>query len=350
MSDERPDADEFDETLYWQSRVDREPIPFIGSSAAAHAVFLILAMMMPDAAGALDLDGYDAQDRFVQAALTQLQEDTPREVPHWATGGDTAAPEAARHAGDEGEAGDPEELATDRRVAIQGPPDNEDLQLAKQRNLEIASAAGIATQVSSLWATHDQSVGTDALHALGNLDGGDPGTSNGIFGMGVRGAGRGGGGHHGDSLGRHNVDTSALSGVERGCKGAHCGSGSATGGHGWDKDTKVPPKIVLGKPTLVGALDREIIQRVVRNHRRELRFCYEQELQKDNSLSGELMVKFTVGPTGSVVAAVAEQGNSSLKSGAVSSCVTGKIRRWVFPRSAGNDGIVIVRYPFRFSS
>lgn len=330
-------------------RFDSQPVPFIGSSAAAHAAFLAIAMMMPDAAGALDLDGYNAQDRFVQAALTQLQEDQP---PAIAGFGDDSepAPEAAKHAGDEGKAGDPDEAPTHKRIAIAGPPDNEDLQIARERNLEIAMSAGVASQVQSMWATADQSVGNDAIHALGNLDGDDPGASSGIFGMGIRGVGRGGGGHDGDSLGRHDVDTSGLSGVEHGCKGVRCGHGSGPGLESWDKGTKVPPEVIPGKPELIGNLDREIIRRVVREHRRELKFCYEQQLQKNKALGGELMMKFTIASDGGVIAALADSGASTLKNAAVSSCVSGKIRRWVFPRSPGNDGIVIVRYPFRFSA
>lgn len=330
-------------------RFDRQTLPFLGSSAAAHATFLLLAMMMPDAAGALDLDGYDAHDRFVQVALTEMQELEPPTPPGV---GDDSAPqaEAAKHAGEEGQAGDPAETAQDKRLAIKGPQNNEDLQIAQARNQEIAMSAGIASQVSSIWATADQSVGRDALDALGQLDGDELGPAKGIFGMGVRGNGRGGGGHDGDSLGRHDVDTSGLSGVDRGCRGVSCGTGSGTGLNDWDKDTKVPPEVVPGPPKIIGTLDREIIQRIVREHRRELRFCYEQELQKNKELKGELMVKFTVGPTGSVIAAVTEQDNSTLKNGAVSSCVTGKIRRWVFPRSPGNEGLVMVRYPFRFSA
>lgn len=331
-------------------RFDHQPVPFIGSSAAAHAAFLVFAMMMPDAAGALDLDGYDAQDRFVQAALTNMQEDARPEIPGWADD-EVAAAETAKHAGDEGKAGDPDEAATDKRIAIEGPPDNEDLQIAQERNLEIAMSAGVASEISSLYAAHDQSLGQDALDALGNLDGGEPGSAHGFFGMGVSNAGRGGGGHEGDSLGRHIVDTSGLSGVERGCRGSKCGTGSATGVAGWDdKKTKLPPQVIPGKPKLIGSLDREIIRRIVREHRRELKNCYEQQLQKNATLKGELMVKFTVGPTGHVVAALTEQDASTLKNGAVSSCVTGKIRRWVFPRTPGNEGIVIVRYPFRFSA
>ena len=45
---------------------DTAPLPYMVISAVAHILFVILAMTLPDAARSLDLDGYDANDRFVQ--------------------------------------------------------------------------------------------------------------------------------------------------------------------------------------------------------------------------------------------------------------------------------------------
>ncbi|MEL6177655.1 MAG: AgmX/PglI C-terminal domain-containing protein [Myxococcota bacterium] len=41
--------------------------------------------------------------------------------------------------------------------------------------------------------------------------------------------------------------------------------------------------------------------------------------------------------------------SNSTGSGAVASCVAGKVRRWVFPQPKGG-GIVVVTYPFVFSA
>lgn len=326
-------------------RVDREPLPFIGLSALAHVVALLLVMTIPDGARALELDGFDQTDRFAQLALTEMQQEQ-RDQPGWMDD-EKPAPEAAKHAGDEGEAGDPEEADTGKQIAVQGPPDNEDQQLARQRNMEIAMNHGIARQVSSMYATADRSIGSDAQHALGNLDGREPGDSRGIFGMGVRGDGRGGGGHSERGIGMGDLDTGNLRGVKHGCKGVNCGVGVGEGVDMGDKDTSVPDAVVTsGRPKLTGGLDREIIQRVVRQHYKELQYCYEKELQKDRTLAGQIDVKFTITGDGNVISAIHEGG--SLKSALVANCVTGKIRRWVFPRQEGNGGIVIVKYPFRF--
>ncbi len=327
-------------------RIDAEPIPFIGMSAITHIVALLLIMTIPDGAGALELDGYRANDRFAQLALTEMQKEEPPQKPGWEDD-EKAAPEAAKHAGEEGKAGDPEAADSGKRIAVRGPADNEDQQLARQRNREIAMNAGVARQVSSMWATADQPIGSDTVHALGSVDGREPGDSRGVFGMGVSDAGRGGGGDSWEGVGMGDVDTGRLRGVDRGCTGVDCGVGVGTGVDMGDRDTKVPePVVTSGRPQMTGGLDREIIKRVVRQHYRELKYCYEKELQKNRGLSGQINVKFTIAGDGQVIAALHEGG--SLESPAVASCVTGKIRRWVFPRQKGNDGMVIVKYPFRF--
>lgn len=340
------DDDDDDEALAVVGRFDNAPVPYLGISAGAHALFLILAMTVPDSAGALELDQHLNQDRFVQLALTDMQEEE-REVPGFA-GEDAPQEETAKHAGDEGKAGDPDEAETGKRLAVKGPKSNEDLEIAQARNQEIASSAGIATQVTSMWATADQSIGSDAIHALGNVDGSSPGESRGVFGLGIQWDGAGGGGDDWQSIGNSDSLTSGLSGVDRGCKGVNCGAGGSPGAELGDRPTKVPDKLIIGRPQTTGGLDKEIIKRIVRQHRRELKYCYEKELQKDRTLGGELVVKFTISGTGQVIAAVGERG-SSMKNAAVTQCVTAKIRRWVFPRQNGNDGLVIVKYPFRFS-
>jgi TonB family protein len=195
--------------------------------------------------------------------------------------------------------------------------------------------------VSSPWGSATTSVGSDAIHALGNLEGGEFGEAKGFGGLGLSGAGRGGGGVSERGIGLASVGTAGRGGGGRGGSGYGKGAGDLG-----ERNARVP-KIVPGKPSVQGSLDKEIIRRVVRQHRREIKFCYEQELQKNKELKGRVIVKFTISATGSVVSAVVK--DSSLKSAAVERCMTGKIRRWVFPEPKGG-GIVIVNYPFNLSS
>jgi hypothetical protein len=321
---------------------DLEPLPYLAVSAVAHLLLLFLAMTLPDDAKSLDLDGFQADDRFVEMMMKPEQEE--EEVPDFLDdGGDEE--EAAKHKGEDGKAGKEDAEQEDKKMAIKGPPDNQDMEIKKAKDTKAAMDAGVmkvfnSNQVSSMWGSSSQSVGSDAIHALGNLDGNSAGTAKGFGGLGVAGAGRGGGGVSERGIGMANVGTAGRGGGGRGGSGYGQGAGNLG-----EKDDKMPT-VIPGKPLVTGSLDKEIIQRVIRKHRREIAFCYEQELQKNKNLAGRIKVKFTISGTGDVIAAIVR--TSTLKSRAVESCVTSKIRRWVFPEPKGG-GIVVVNYPFNFS-
>ncbi|MBA2661695.1 MAG: TonB family protein [Bradymonadaceae bacterium] len=322
--------------------IDKAPIPYLAASAAAHILFLLLAMSMPDDARSLNLDGFDANDRFVQLMIKPDQEEEEPK-PDW-LGGDEE--EAAKHKGEEGQAGKEDSEQVNKELQIEGPKDNTEIEIKKARDTEIAVNAGALAvfndnQLSSMWGASDNSVGSDAIHALGNLTGDGAGEARGMGGLGLHGAGRGGGGVSERGIGLANVGTAGRGGGGRG--------GSGYGKHSADLGDRktLEPKIVPGRPAITGSLDREIIQRVVRQHRREITYCYETELQKNRNLAGRVVVRFTISATGSVVSAVTAE--TSLNNAAVERCMSERIRRWVFPEPKGG-GIVIVNYPFNFST
>ncbi len=322
------------------SGFDTSPVPYVSLSAVAHILFLILAMTMPENARSLDLDGFQANDRFVQLMIEPEQ--VEEEKPDWLDdGGDEEA--AAKHKGEEGKAGKEDAEDVNKKLAIKGDRNPEDLELKRAADTEVAMNAGIAGElmVSSPFATGDTSVGSDAIHALGNLQGGEFGESKGFGGLGLQGAGRGGGGISERGIGLANVGTAGRGGGGRGGGGYGKGAGDLG-----ERNSRVP-KIVPGNPQVQGSLDREIIKRVVRQHRGEIKFCYEGELQKNKGLEGRVTVRFTISATGSVVSAVVKE--SSLNNASVERCITDKIRRWIFPEPKGG-GIVMVNYPFNLSS
>jgi TonB family protein len=100
-------------------------------------------------------------------------------------------------------------------------------------------------------------------------------------------------------------------------------------------------------PEVTGPLSREIIRRVVRQHRREIKYCYEKELQSNPELAGRVTVNFTITPSGDVVSALVKE--SSLGNTAVEQCMQNKIRHWTFPGTE-QPGMVQVNYPFNFSA
>lgn len=320
---------------------DREPLRYVTLSAFTHLLMLLLILAMPENAGALDLDGFSADDRFVQLAMAPERQEI--EPPQWL--GVAEEPEAtARHRGSEGEAGDPDERTENRKMAIKQDSTPMDLEVKKARDLDVASTAGIASiaQVSSIHGDAARSVGSDALHAIGSMNADELGASKGMFGLGVRCADGddcfGGGGTTSGSIGLKNVATRGKS------SGRDYERGEPDLG---EHDGKVPGRVITPQPPeLVGGLDREIIRRVVRSHRRVIRFCYEAQLQKDPRIQGEVLAKFTILPTGRVLSSVSAR--STLKNAAVEACLHSSIKRWVFPEPNGG-GTVVVRYPFRFT-
>jgi TonB family protein len=322
--------------------VDTQAIPYFAISAALHIALLIMAMSMPGNAGDLSLERLDEDDRFVEMMLKPKEEE---KKDSFFDKGDEE--QAAKAKGEETKAGKESAEQTNKEMAIKGPPDNADPKVRKEYNKKVAMNAGInkvfqSEGVSSMFGSASESVGSDAIHALGNMQGASKGDAKGFGGLGLSGAGRGGGGGMSEEgLGIGRVGTAGRGGGGRGGKGY--GEGAADMG---DKG-KTRPQVVPQRPDVTGSLDKEIIRRVVRQHRRELKFCYEQELQRNPELSGRVKVKWTISPSGDVISAIVTE--STLGNRNVEQCMQGKIRRWVFPSPKGG-GIVEVNYPFNFSS
>lgn len=175
-------------------------------------------------------------------------------------------------------------------------------------------------------------LGTGINNALGGLQGGAGlGDAHGVGGLGSRGTGPGGGG---TGLGLGGLGT-------RGSGHGRGGYGSIDlGGRG--KDTT---RVVPGKTTVVGGLSKDVIAKVIKRHQNEIKFCYEQELQKVPDLAGKVAVLFTIDPTGAVNEANVSE--SSLGNANAENCMMARIRRWKFPEPQGG-GVVTVTFPWIF--
>ncbi len=177
-------------------------------------------------------------------------------------------------------------------------------------------------------------LGTGINNALGGLQGGaGVGDAQGVGGLGSRGAGAGGGGN---GLGLGGL------GTKGGGRGAGGYGSIDLGGKG-----KEGTRVIPGKTTVVGGLDKDVIMKVIKRHQNEIKFCYEQELQKNPSLAGKVAVAWTIDPTGGVSEATVSE--SSIGNANVESCIVQRIRRWKFPEPAGG-GIVNVTFPWIFKA
>ena len=50
----------------------------------------------------------------------------------------------------------------------------------------------------------------------------------------------------------------------------------------------------------MGALDKSLIDAVIKRNMNQIRYCYQRELTKNPSLGGKIVVKFTIAKDGSV--------------------------------------------------
>jgi hypothetical protein len=95
-----------------------------------------------------------------------------------------------------------------------------------------------------------------------------------------------------------------------------------------------------------GSIDREAVARVINSHLQEVHACYERALLKEPSLAGKVVLEWTIGGAGRVVAA--KTRSSTLNNASVEACILNSLKGWAFPAPKG--GVVIISYPFIFNS
>ncbi|MEC9399824.1 MAG: AgmX/PglI C-terminal domain-containing protein, partial [Myxococcota bacterium] len=91
--------------------------------------------------------------------------------------------------------------------------------------------------------------------------------------------------------------------------------------------------------------DKNNIRRVVNAKSNAIRYCFEQELQSNPSLSGKIIAQWNVNLDGSVMAA--SVASSTMNNKKVEGCITRVIKRMRFQKP--NGGICVINYPFIFS-
>ncbi len=316
----------------------------LAASAVLHAIFMGVVFFVPPSADGFELDNFDLNNRFV-TQLVKPEEPEEEEEPDWLKNKDEAD-EGAKHKGDEGKAGDKKSDQKNRKMAVKGPADTKEIQIQKDKEI-VNNTGALAvlnnSPLTSAFGTGEQTLGMAAITAMGDNNGERTGNAFGIGAFGQVGTGRGGGGvsERGLGTGQGGIGTAGRGGGKGGGGGYGRNEGRIE-----ERATRIP-SVIPGRPVVTGSLDKEIIRRVIRKHRREIKYCYEQELIKNKNLAGKVVVEVTVASTGAVVAAV--KRSSTLNNSKVERCMTSKIRRWIFPEPNGG-GIVRVSYPFVFSS
>lgn len=151
--------------------------------------------------------------------------------------------------------------------------------------------------------------------------------------------GGGGGGTGAETMKVGGLGTAGKGGGASGYKG----SGALSLGNVGNADVGV----IEEETEVDGGLDKEAIARVIRSQLGQIRYCYERQLSASPELYGKILVKFTIGAAGSVVAQAI--GTTSLNNAMVEGCILRRVAGWQFPNPKGGTN-VMVTYPFLFKS
>jgi TonB family protein len=329
---------------------------FTGISSVAHALVLLLALALPPSSRALSLDQFNTVSTVVKVE--------PPILPFGYGGQDRLDGQGLPQGVEEGWAGErartPRADARRGRFTVNGPRENPDPRLAQwlaeewSRHLTTGwFDPSIGRHVASIFS-RESAFGRDAEDALGRLVGNPSGEAYGVGGLGLIGYGRGAGcgGHDPSGCAGESIGVGLLGTLGKGSGGGY-GAGAARGVGGLSGrraklcDDEDMPCIVNGAIAVRGGLDREIIRRVIRQHKNEIRYCYQKELQSQEDLAGRVVVKFAITETGAVISSMIVE--SSLGNSSVESCIAQAARRWLFPKPHGG-GLVQVNYPFVFNA
>lgn len=284
-------------------------------------LFLLVVLFAPRSpdAGFTKLD-----ERFVDMLLEQQEKDKDKDN----------KPEANPDAG-EGAKAKREEGKVGKKDAKMQKAKGDKIEKT-QMDKQIAEDAGVlgALRDGGMMDGFGGQMNADMLGGVGGLIGAK-GVQVGAGGLGSRGSGLGGGG-----------TADGLGGL--GTKGMGSGaSGYGRGGGNFGAKGTGAIGAVGGDPIILGALDRSLIDRVIKRHMAQIRYCYQRQLTKNPSLKGKIVIKFVIAKDGSVSSA--SKKTSSMNSPPVESCIVGRFMRMKFPEPKGG-GIVIVSYPFIFSA
>ncbi len=307
---------------------DNLDYPFLGIMSFMCFVGLMLGIVIATSPPPPENEVMEIPDRFVDLLLEEPPEpELPKDN----------KPEANPDAG-EGEKAKKEEGKVGKKDAKMKEAKGNKVEMQKkQLDKEVAENAGVLGALRD-GGELDGAFGSSSLSAdmAGGIGGliGAKGTQIGSGGLGSRGSGLGGGG-----------SADGLGGL--GTKGRGSGkSGYGTGGGNFGKKGSGGLGKIGGDPIILGALDKSLIDAVIKRHMNQIRYCYQRELTKNPNLGGKITVKFVIAKDGSVSKASIK--SSSMGNKSVESCITGRFMRFTFPEPKGG-GIVIVSYPFIFA-
>lgn len=329
-------------------------IGYITLSAVLHWSALLLILSIPARQRLEPIP--DEHEQVVILEVTQAPPPLPPPAPSALkedTIGDGQQADAdAKHAFEEGAAGDPRQRPDQQgqlQLARHTPSKDAKPTLTLKQEAEHAPSTDPAhAGVLSVLGGAQQSAGHRALTAalsaqeatasLGQLQLEAKAPGHGRFGLGLSGAGRGGAGEHERSLGIARLPSKRAM--------------ASLGGQGLsleDERGQLSSQLIVTQDAAQGGQDclsSQIIARVIRARSAQLRSCYEQALTHHSELRGRLLVQLVIQPTGQVLRA--QLIEDTLKSRSVAQCITKTMKTMHFPAYQGCQ-VVQANYPLRFA-
>lgn len=162
-------------------------------------------------------------------------------------------------------------------------------------------------------------------------------SGGGAAGQGIKGVNAGGGG---TTLG---IDGPSTKGLGAGYSGDGIGEGLSGPGR-FGKKGEHSISIAQENVQVLSGLPKDVINAVVQRHRSEIRACYDAALQRNPSLKGKIVVKFSISPDGIVTTAGIKE--SSLGDGSLGNCIVARVKSWVFPKPEAPVVTEVSAYPF----
>jgi pSer/pThr/pTyr-binding forkhead associated (FHA) protein len=239
-----------------------------------------------------------------------------------------------RHRGAEGQMGKKDAPKVQARSAPKAI-DPDDKEMVKQSGLLAVLGNGKGAPEGLSTVLGRGGLGGDLKGAIGNMFGATVGDSFGYAGLGLKGTGQGGGGS-GETIGIGAVGT-------KGRGGGMGGYGSGVGGLGTKADRNIG--LATADAKVMGAIDPELIRKVIRDHASQVRYCYEQQLALQPKLAGKVAIRWQIDASGRASATQVEAAETTLPSSEVHRCIMDRIVTWQFPKPKGG-GVAIVKYPW----
>jgi len=287
-------------------------------------IFVIVLLTTPPRP---DTSMNELPDRFVEMLLEKPEMEKP--LPDKKPEANPDAGEGAKAKKEEGKVGKKDaKMKQAKGNKVEMKKKELDKEVAENAGLLGAMREGAASDVFGSAA-----LSSDLTGGIGGLIGAR-GTQIGSGGLGARGSGLGGGG-----------TAEGLGGL--GTKGRGSGaSGYGSGGGSFGEKGEGGIGKIGGDPIILGALDKSLIDAVIKRNMNQIRYCYQRELTKNPQLSGKITVKFVIAKDGSV--SKAETKQTTMNNSAVEDCINQRFMKFQFPEPKGG-GIVIVSYPFIFA-